>query len=110
MQRSTFALGVTAALLVSGFAHSTELRQMEVSYSDLDLTRADQAGALYQRIQHAASTVCAENSVPASRALLIESKCIARAVDAAVQNVGNANLSAIYRAKTGKRALVASNR
>jgi UrcA family protein len=113
MQRSTFALGVAAALVFSGFAQaeaSDNLRRVEVAYSDLDLTRADHASALYWRIQNAANVVCAERSAPGSRALLIERKCIAKAVDAAVQNVDNANLTAIYQAKTGKRAMVASSR
>ena len=110
MQRSAFALGIAAALLVSGFAQATEVRKLEVSYSDLDLSRADHASALYWRIENAANAVCAENGVPGSRALLIERRCIAKAVDAAVQNVGNANLTAVYQAKTGKRAMVASSR
>jgi hypothetical protein len=54
--------------------------------------------------------VCAENTLPNARALLIERKCIAKAVGAAVQNVDNANLTAIYQAKTGKRSMVASSR
>lgn len=110
MQRSTFALGAAAALLVSGFAHAADVRKVEVSYGDLDLARAGQADALYWRIQNAAHNVCAEDSVPASRALLIEHKCEVKAVDEAVHQVNNANLTAIYRAKTGKRAMVASNR
>jgi len=110
MQRSTFALGLAAALLVSGFAHATELRQVAVSYADLDLSKAEHASALYWRIQNAAHSVCAENTLPNARALLIERKCIAKAVGAAVQNVDNANLTAIYQAKTGKRAMVASSR
>jgi UrcA family protein len=110
MQRSTFALGLAAALLVSGFAHATEVRQVAVSYADLDLAKADQASKLYWRIQNAAQSVCVLNTAPSSRALLLERKCIAKAVDAAVQDVDNANLTAIYQAKTGKRAMVASSR
>jgi UrcA family protein len=110
MQRSAFALGIAAALVFSGFAQAEEVRRVEVSYSDLDLAKTDHANALYWRIQHAAHNVCEVNTVPASRALLIEAKCVARAVDAAIQNVDNANLTAIYQAKTGKRSMVASNR
>ena len=110
MQRSIFALGITAALLVSGFAQATQLRQVAVSYADLDLSKANHASVLYGRIQNAAIAVCAETGSPGSRALLIEHKCIAKAVDEAVQNIDNANLTAIYRSRTGKRAMVASNR
>jgi UrcA family protein len=111
MQRVTFALGAAAALLISGFAHAADdVRKLEVSYTDLDLAKAEHAGALYWRIQRAAHNVCEVNTSAGSRALLAEKKCIARAVDEAVQNVDNANLTAIYQAKTGKHAMVASSR
>jgi UrcA family protein len=114
MQRFTrkfgFALGVTAALVFTGFAQAAELRRLEVSYGDLDLAKAESASALYWRIQHAAHNVCEANTVSDSRAVLIERKCVTKAVDDAIQSVDNANLTAIYLAKTGKRAMVASNR
>jgi UrcA family protein len=114
MQHSTrtvsFALGVAAALLVSGFAQATDVRRLEVSYGDLDLAKPEHATALYWRIQHAAHNVCEINTTPASRALLLERKCVERAVDEAIQSVDNPNLTAIYQAKTGKRAMVASSR
>ena len=114
MQRSTrtkcFALGIAAALLFSGFAQAEEVRRVEVSYGDLDLARADHANALYWRIQHAAHDVCEVNTAPGSRAVLIERKCVTKAVDEAIQNVDNPNLTAIYLAKAGKHAMVASSR
>ena len=110
MQRFTLALGAAAALLISGFTQAEEVRKLEVSYSDLDLAKSEHASRLYWRIQHAAHNVCEVNSTPASRALLLERKCVATAVDEAVQHVDNANLTAIYQAKAGKRAMVASSR
>ena len=110
MQRFTLALGAAAALLFSGFAQAGEVRKIEVSYSDLDLAKSEHANTLYWRIQHAAHNVCELNTTPASRGLLLERKCMARAVDEAIQRVDNANLTAIYRAKAGKRAMVASSR
>src|SRR5262245_51258776 len=110
MQRSTFALGIAAALLFSGFAQAEDVRKIEVGYSDLDLARTEHANTLYGRIQRAAHNVCASTVTPASRALMIERKCVAKAVDEAVQRVDNPNLTAVYMAKTGKRAMVASNR
>jgi UrcA family protein len=109
MQRTTFALGIAGALVFSGFAQA-DVRKLEVSYGDLDLAKAEHATALYWRIQHAAHNVCEVNTTPASSALMLERKCVARAVDEAVHNVDNANLTAVYQAKTGKRAMVASSR
>jgi UrcA family protein len=110
MQRSNFALGIAAALLFSGFAQAEDVRKVEVAYGDLDLARSEHANALYWRIQRAARDVCESTVTPASRALLIERKCVGKAVDEAVQRVDNPNLTAVYMAKAGKRAMVASNR
>ena len=110
MKRFTLALGAAAALLFSGFSQAEEVRKVEVSYADLDLAKADHVNALYWRIQHAAQGACESDASPGSRRVLIERKCMAKAVDEAVQNVGNANLSALYLAMTGKRAMAASCR
>lgn len=110
MKRFTLALGAAAALLFSGFSQAEEVRKVEVSYGDLDLARADHVNALYWRIRHAAQSVCESYASPGSRAVLLERKCMAKAVDEAVQNVDNASLTALYRAKTGKHAMVASSR
>jgi UrcA family protein len=110
MQRFIFALGAAAALLGSGFVQAEEVRKLEVSYRDLDLAKSEHANTLYWRIQHAAHNVCEVNTTPASRGLLLERKCMATAVEDAIRRVDNANLTAIYQAKAGKRAMVASSR
>jgi UrcA family protein len=117
MQRSTrtvcFALGFAAALGFSGFANAKaadDVRRAEVSYTDLDLSQSANASVLYTRIQRAARSVCEVNTVPNPRALILERRCMAKAVDGAVRSVDDPNLTAVYRAKTGKRALVASSR
>ncbi len=108
MQR--FTLGIAAALVFSGFAHADEVRKIEIGYSDLDLARSEQASTLYARIEHAASSVCEVNTVPQPRKLVLEHQCIRKAVDEAVHRVDNPNLTAIYLAKAGRRAMVASSR
>lgn len=118
MQRSTrticFALGLAAALGFSGFANanatSDEVRRVEVSFGDLDLSRTAGADVLYTRIQRAARNVCEVSTVPDPQALLRQRKCMARAVDDAVRSVDNPNLTAVYMRKAGKRALVAFDR
>jgi hypothetical protein len=54
--------------------------------------------------------VCHVTTGPNARALMLERRCAARAVDGAVHDVGNANLTAVHLAKTGKRSMVASSR
>jgi UrcA family protein len=116
MQRSAFALGIAAALLFSGFAQADDVKKVAVFYGDLDLARAEQATELYGRIQRAAHEVCDPGRPGASivlsrgRAMVLESRCVSRAVDKAVQHVDNPNLTAIYLAKSGKRSMLASSR
>ena len=50
MQRSTFALGIAAALVFSGFAQAEEVRKVEVSYGDLDLSSYATVGDLVTAI------------------------------------------------------------
>ncbi len=110
MQRFTFALGIAAAVVFSGFAQATDVRKIEISYSDLDLSKTEAAGTLFSRIQRAAYAVCEVNTVPNPQARLLQHKCMARAVDEAVRSVDNPNLTAVYLAKAGKRSMVASSR
>jgi UrcA family protein len=110
MKRSAFALGIAAALVFSGFAHAEEVRKIEVRYSDLDLSRAEQANVLYSRIQKAAHDVCATRIIPRAERQLFEERCRMQAVGDAVHHVDNPNLTAVYLNKAGKRAMLASNR
>jgi UrcA family protein len=108
MQR--FALAIAATLVFSGLAHADDVRKVEVSYDDLDLTHGEQANLLYTRIEHAAQNVCEVNTVPQPRKLILEHRCVRKAVDDAVHRVDNPNLTAVYLAKAGTRAMVASSR
>jgi UrcA family protein len=108
MQR--FALAIAATLVFSGLAHSEYVWKVEVSYDDLDLARAEGASTLYTRIQHAAQDVCEVNTVTQPRKLILEHQCVRKAVDDAVHRVDNPNLTSVYLAKAGKRAMVASSR
>ncbi len=122
MQRSTrtisFTLGAAAAaLFFSAFAHAKDVTQVgsdaakaEIRYADLDLSDAGSATQLYTRIERAAHNVCHLETGPNARALMLERRCVAKAVSDAVQDVGNTNLTAVYLARSGKRAVVASSR
>lgn len=62
-----------------------------VKFKDLDISRAEGAQALYDRISAAARTVCRAEPYNFVR------DCRARAVDDAVLDVGNALLTSIHR-------------
>jgi UrcA family protein len=110
MKRSTIALGFAAALVFSGFAQADDVKKIEVPYSDLDLSRTDHANMLYSRIQKAADSVCATHIIPRPERMLFEERCKAAAVGDAVHHVDNANLTAVYLHRAGKRAMLASSR
>ena len=108
---------VTAALVFSGFANAnaqarsgSDDPKIEVSYTDLDLSRHDHAVELYTRIERAARSLCHVDTGPYTRARKLEQQCMTKAVDGAVQKVGNTNLTAVYAAKQGKHSMVASSR
>ena len=123
MQRSlrTFSIALGATALSLGFSVIAEasgsaapagagLPKIEISYTDLDLARADQASELYTRIERAAHNLCEVNYGSRILARQLERQCAAKSVDDAVRGVDNPNLTAVYQAKTGKRPVVASSR
>lgn len=67
-----------------------------VSYADLDLTDTEGRKALYRRLQNAAETVC-EDSAVHTRVMFEQHECAEQALDRAVQEVGNQQLSAIHQ-------------
>jgi UrcA family protein len=82
-----------------GYAQSSSAPPSRiVRYGDLDLSSPAAVRVLYKRIQHAAWRVCLESDPSASG---IESmKCRRAAVDAAVDKVNKAALTALH---TGKK-------
>ena len=86
------------------------VRQREVSYSDLDLARVEDAAKLYGRIERTAREVCRTSNGPSAKAASIERACAGKAIEAAVQSVSNTNLTAVHQARASRRAMVASSR
>ena len=86
------------------------LRQREVSYSDLNLARVEDAAKLYGRIERTARDVCRTSSGPSAKAAQVERACANKAIEDAVQSVSNTNLTAVHQARASKRAMVASSR
>jgi UrcA family protein len=117
----TFSIALGAAALSLGFsafaaasdlpaARNTEQVTTEVSYKDLNLAKAGDANELYARIERAAHDVCHVGYGIHGRAAQAERQCAAKAIDDAVHSVDNPNLTTVYLAKSGKRAMVASSR
>jgi UrcA family protein len=113
----TVSTALGAALIglsFSGFASAKDsdpyLKQVEVPYADLDLSRVSDANKLYTRISRAARDVCRSDFGVASRTTAVRDRCAAKAIDDAVRSVSNENLTAVHQVRAGKRSMVASNR
>jgi len=120
MNRSSFnvpalVLAGVAAVASFGFvgiAHADEesVPTVTISYSDLDLSQPADAARLYGRIETAAVTVCRDLDRRSVELLAAFRQCKAHAIDGAVSNVNNPNLSALHAVRSGHRSLVASSR
>jgi len=73
-------------------------KQSVVKFSDLDLSRPQDAHRLYSRIKHAARNVC--DNYPSSdlRLLAMYETCMAKAISDAVAQVQSVQVAAIHRA------------
>ena len=77
-------------------APGTETRSKKVSYADLDLSKPAGVKALYSRIQGAAKDVCSpEPTVGDISARKDYDNCVSHAVDTAVAQVGNPDLTSM---------------
>lgn len=93
---SVLALSALASLAWSAttFAapsHVGEIATKVVRFKDLDLSTAEGAQTLYERITFAARVVCRDTAFTEMR------ECRARAVDDAVRAVGRPLLSSVHR-------------
>jgi UrcA family protein len=86
------------ANLASAATAEDEPRQAVVSYSDLDLSQANDAHRFYRRLKQAARQVC-DNSPQSDLLLLNEYEtCMSKAVADAVAQVQSVQVAAIHRA------------
>lgn len=75
-----------------------DVPQVRVDYSDLDLTREQDAVTLYRRITAAAKQVCPPTVNPSLRLAAIGRRCVSDAVSRAVRNVDSSQLAEVEEA------------
>jgi UrcA family protein len=103
--RSVLALSTLLALLgwsattLAAPTHVGDIATKVVRFKDLDLSTAEGAKALYERITMAARTVCRDAGYDAR-------DCRARAVDDAVRAVGRPLLSSVHRSTVDREEVV----
>jgi UrcA family protein len=93
-----------AVVIAAGKANAgePELPQRIVSYADLNLNSTAGAKTLYQRIRTAAKAVCGSPYERMHRMQKAARACVQHAIDDAVTQVGNRNLTALHEATAGK--------
>jgi len=96
----TAALSSTAALA----AEQVQVQTKSVNYGQADLQNEATAGALYQRIQRAARSVCEPPNVREVDRYRLYNRCYERAVDTAVAHVGATALTAVHRSHSRTQA------
>ena len=99
-------LGSLSTLAAAGTAGDEPTRRT-VHFTDLDLTRASGARALYQRIRSAAEEVCVPPIASDPCAAADSRPCIEAAIERAVSDVNSPLLTDYYRSKRGPPVLIA---
>jgi UrcA family protein len=98
-RHALIAMAALAAALTGSLASATTVddgaNQKVVHYSDLDLSRPEDARRLYTRIRIAARTVCENFRSPDLQLAQIYKQCRDKAVADAVAKVQSAQLAAI---------------
>lgn len=104
-KRSIVALALAATLTslslpVQADEPATE-SNIKVKFRDLDLSKAEGAAALYQRIERSARLVCTDSSSPydAGRVETFQ-RCYQSAIQDAVSKINQPQLTALHREKT----------
>jgi UrcA family protein len=92
------AAALTANLASAATATTEGPKQTVVKYSDLDLSRPQDARRLYGRIKYAAREVCDNNASSDLHLLKIYQTCLRKAVTDAVAQVQSPQLAAVEQA------------
>lgn len=99
---ASLAMAVLAASLTANFASAATPddgpKQRVVNFSDLDLSRPQDAHRLYTRIKHAAREVCDNNPSSDLRLIKLYETCLAKAINDAVAQVQSVQVAEIHRA------------
>jgi len=102
----SLALFASATLLMSAHAVAGDPNappQRVVKFGDLNLNHPDGVKALYGRLSSAANAVCHTTpSTPYYAGSSALRNCVRQAMDRAVGDVNNRNLTAYYNQRTGR--------
>jgi UrcA family protein len=94
-------LAIAAATLIADVAAAKEpgVAHTVVNYSDLDLTRSEDAARLYARLKNASQQVCYSHDRLTLRAQRLQQDCIDGALSRAVAKVNDAKVTSLHAAE-----------
>ncbi len=101
--RKTVAAAVvfTALSGIAGLSNANlpyvDIASIRVSYADLNMTNTEGAETLYSRLRRAASQVCDDFTRKSLNDMVVAKDCKNIALDRAVEEVGNQQLTAIHQ-------------
>ena len=90
-----FTLSATASSLLQAKLQSADVKSLQVSFADLNMGNSDDQLALYQRLQHAARSVCDRDESRSAREAVLIKQCKEQALNEAIQEIGNPGLTSI---------------
>ena len=105
---SLIGLIITVFPALSSAADSVKISNgnaFTVNYSDLDLTKAEGARVLYQRLKNAANQVCGVRvgARDVFNVAVVKNQCVKTALDQAIRSIHNDQLDALYNKSDSSR-------
>ena len=91
-----FALSGVSAIGTANLPELT-IESVRVSYADLNLNKMEDAQTLYTRLRRTAENVCGDTRRKSLQEMVVERDCEERALDRAVNEVGNQRLISIHQ-------------
>jgi UrcA family protein len=90
-----FTLLATTSSLLQAKLQSADVQSLRVSFADLNMGNSDDQRALYQRLQHAARSVCDGDVGRSARQAVLTKQCEEQALNEAIREIGNPGLTSI---------------
>ena len=101
--RNTVAAAIifTALSGITGISNANlshvDIASIRVSYADLNLNQAEEAATLYGRLRRAAAQICDDFTRKSLNDMVVAKECKEFALDRAIQEVGNQQLTTIHQ-------------
>jgi UrcA family protein len=94
-----FAVLAGGSNVINAKMLSADLNAVRVVFSDLNLTNSADQATLYERLHAAARAVCVKEPAMHAQDVTLEARCIDKAVNGAIEQVGNPGLKNLHASR-----------